>query len=113
VLIDYAEVGINPASLDPLSLELSPLFHPSNNVASSTWPTAEHVANWTDLNRFVANSPIEPFIRATRKWAVEVAAGNRERYAVAYSYAVRQLGYADTDKGLAQGIIRAVIAAYG
>jgi CheY-like chemotaxis protein len=113
VLIDYAEVGTNPASLDPLSLELSPLFHPTNKVASSTWPTAVHIANWTDLNRFVEGSPIEPFIRATRSWAVEVAAGNRERYAVAYSYAVRQLRYVDTDKSFAQGIIRAVIAAYG
>jgi len=113
VIIDYAEVGTNPASLDPLSLELSPLFYPTNNVASATWPTAEHIANWTDLNRFVENSPIEPFIRATRGWAVEVAAGNRERYAVAYSYAVRQLRYVDTDKPMALGIIKAVIAAYG
>jgi Phosphotransferase enzyme family len=113
VLIDYAEVGTNPASLDPLSLELSPLFHPTNKVGSSTWPTPEHIANWTDLNRFVENSPIEPFIPATRGWAIAVAAGNRERYAVAYSYAVRQLRYGDTDKSMAQGIIRAVILKSG
>lgn len=112
ILIDYAEVGKNAVSLDAISLELSPLFHPSSHVCSASWPLPAHLENWTDVDKFAESSPIEQFIRATRGWAIAVAAGNRERLAVGYAYAVRQMLYADTNKAFAQSIIRSVISSY-
>jgi CheY-like chemotaxis protein len=111
VIIDFASVGEGPASLDPVSLELSPLFHPSRWVGRD-WPTIAQAGHWDDLDQYLVGCPIEAFVRAARQWAHEVAAGNRELYAVAYAYCARQLKYLDTDKDLARAIIGAVIEAF-
>jgi hypothetical protein len=44
VIIDYGEVGEGTASLDPVTLELSLLFHPKgplrpSGAAFGAWPT--------------------------------------------------------------------------
>ena len=38
-LIDYSDVGLGPASFDPITLELSLLFHPSSH-RDNAWPPA-------------------------------------------------------------------------
>ena len=52
--------------------------------------------------------PAAKFVAGCREWALEVAAGQREVAASAYSYLVRQLKYDDTDKGLAMELLEAV-----
>lgn len=112
ILIDFADVGEAPASLDPLTLEFSALFHPSCRVDPKVWPTIAQAESWADLDAFVLGCPAEQFIRAARAWSMRTAAGLREVYATAYSLAVRQLTYTDTSKPHAIAIIRSVIAAF-
>ena len=100
VLIDYSDVGEGPASLDPVTLELSLLFHPDGPGATGAWPTTGQARAWGDLDNYISGSPFPEFIRECRKWALRVAAGKRDVAASAYSYLVRQLKYDDTDKKL-------------
>lgn len=110
VLIDYGDVGEGPASLDPVTLELSTLFHPQGPQQSSAWPSLEQAACWGNLDVFLGGCPIASFIRECREWATRVAAGNREVAASAYAYLLRQLKYTDTNKELASALLAGVKA---
>jgi CheY-like chemotaxis protein len=100
VLIDYGEMGEAPSALDPITLELSVYFHPKGPgvdtertaIVGGRWWSGPLSGRW------------EPFVRQCRVWAEAVAAGERERLACGYAYAVRQLKYADADKELASAI---------
>lgn len=109
MVIDYPETGGAVASLDPIALELSTIFH-KDAPDRSGWPTEDQAGQWPDLDAFCGGSAYEPFIRACREWALAVAASEQEVLAVAYGYSLRQLKYDDTDKVLARAIIRACIA---
>lgn len=110
MVIDYPDTGRAFASLDPLALELSTIFH-KDAPGRSGWPTEAQAAQWSDLDAFCTGAAYEPFIRACRAWAEGVAASPQEVLAVAYSYALRQLKYGDTDKALVRAILNACIAA--
>ncbi|MEH6714288.1 response regulator [Parasphingorhabdus flavimaris] len=109
MFIDYPDTGRGISSLDPIALELSTIFH-KDSPDRAGWPTEEQAGSWTDLDAFAGGATYEPYIRACRAWALGIAASKQEVLAVAYSYAVRQLKYDDTDKELARQIIRACIA---
>ena len=98
VLIDYGDVGDASASWDPITLELSLLFHTDGPLRNSEWPTEEDALNWGDIDLYVKNCPMPRFVRACRAWANITAAGNREVAACAYSYLVRQLKYENDRK---------------
>lgn len=106
LLIDFAAVGIASASLDPLTLELSLLFHPACRDLFPGWPSMDQAERWDDLDAFTAGCPAASFIRTCRDWAFNVEAGDNAVFATAYSYAVRQLKYADTDHARAVAIAR-------
>lgn len=106
MFIDYPDTGRAIASLDPIALELSTIFH-RDAPDSRGWPTEQQADHWPDLDSFSGGSAYEPFIRACRAWALAAAASEQEVLAVAYSYALRQLKYDDTEKALARAIIRA------
>jgi len=108
MIIDYRDTGRAIASLDPIALELSTIFH-KNAPQRGGWPSEEQASQWPDINAFCAGAPHEGYLRACRQWAREVAASEQEVWAVGYSYALRQLKYDDTDKVLARAIIRACI----
>lgn len=117
VIIDYGEVGEGTVSLDPVTLELSLLFHPKGPLRSGgagfgAWPTEAQAAVWGDLDRYVAGCPAEAFVRECRAWALRSAAGRRELAATAYSYLVRQLKYDDTNKDLALALLSGIRAFY-
>lgn len=92
-LIDYADVGKASAALDPVTLELSILFHPEMAGAFSGWPSEEQARNWIDLDAYLSGCPVPEFVAAARNWALQVAAGEDELLATAYSYALRQAKY--------------------
>jgi len=93
LLIDYGDVGVTAASWDPVTLELSLLFHPDAPLRESNWPTDNQAQQWGELDVYLENCPYPIFVRACREWAMEVAAGHREVAACAYSYLVRQTKY--------------------
>jgi hypothetical protein len=111
VLIDYGTVGIGPASLDPVTLELSLFFHPQGpfhpegQLAGCGWPLEQQIINWGNPDQYLAECPAQHFIKECRDWARTIAAGNREIAAAAYSYLMRQLKYPDTDKSLALSLL--------
>ena len=111
-LIDYSDVGFGPASLDPITLELSLLFHPRNAHRDSAWPSAEMAERWGDVEAYARGCPYERFVHVCRGWARQVGAGNREIAASAYAYLLRQLKYADTDKRLALSLLEGVVSFY-
>ena len=111
-LIDYGDVGNGPASMDPVTLELSLLFHPGAPEITGSWPSAEQAAAWGDLDVYVDGCPFPQFVRECRAWALRAAAGSREVAASAYAYLVRQLKYDDTDKELALTLLDGVRSVY-
>ena len=107
-LIDYGDVGPGPASLDPVTLELSLLFHPDAPGKESKWPSPEQARNWGDLATYLDTCPFPEFVQECRAWAFRAAAGHREVAASAYSYLMRQLKYDDTDKDRAIALLEGV-----
>ena len=109
MLIDYPGTARSLASLDPIVLGLSTIFH-KNASDRNGWPSEEQAGAWPDIDAFAAGAPFEAYLRACRDWALAVAGSPQEIWAVSYGYALRQLKYDDTDKVLARAIIRACIA---
>lgn len=105
ILIDYGDAGDGPSSLDPITLEFSIFFHPDGPLRDSDWPTEDQSRNWGDLGMYLVNCPFPDFVKACRSWALEVAAGEREVAAVAYSYFVRQLKYKTTNHARSLSLI--------
>ena len=104
VVIDYPSLLGASASLDPVTLELSLLFHSAASELRGEWPRIDVAGAWSDLDRYLENCPVPRFVKACRAWAWEVANGGREVYGNAYSYAVRQFSYPDVDQNLALSI---------
>jgi len=111
MLIDFGDVGASFSALDPVTLELSTLFHSQHTTLGSDWPTVEHIDRWVDHARFVEGCSFASFITGCRQWARAEAASPEEVIAIAYAYAVRQLKYKDTNKDWARALIRACISA--
>lgn len=113
LMIDFACTGPAPAALDPVTLELSILFHPSAPSELQEWATPARARSWVTLEDYLVNCPIPSFLTACRSWAHDVAAGDREVYAVAYALAERHLKFGDAAREQARSIIEATIEALG
>ena len=111
-LIDFGDVGDGPASLDPITLELSLLFHPDAPDRAGRWPSTNQARRWGDLDAYLENCPFPEFVRECRNWALRVAVGKREVAVSAYSYLARQLKYDDTDKDRALALLDGVQSFY-
>jgi CheY-like chemotaxis protein len=112
LLIDFGEVGMAPASIDPITLELGVVFHPKGKDIRGTWPTPEQAKYWADRDRFCAESPFPNYSRKCRDWAFSQGGSDRAVYATAYSYALRQMKYEDTNHPVALAIARSAISAF-
>jgi hypothetical protein len=108
ILIDYGDLGEGVFALDWVALELSSVFHPMGPARNGPWPTDVQCAKWSDDEAFARESPFESYVKACRRAAREGYAGDRELYAAAYSYLLRQLAYADTDKNRVLALLGAV-----
>ena len=107
LLIDFAEAAHMSAAVDPITLELSPLFHADSPIKDQDWPSAGQAARWHILDAYIDNSPIADYVRRCREWAHSegTAAGDNEVAAVVYAYAARQLKYPETNRDLAVALI--------
>ncbi len=103
-LIDYGEVMPANAAIDPVTLELSVLYHPALTGHLDGWPSIDQARAWRDLDAYCAGCPVEDFVRACRAWAVEVSAGEEELLASAYAYSMRQVKYRDGASELARAV---------
>ena len=103
-LIDYGDVGVSSAALDPITLEMSFLFHKEGPREANN-RSLEQLGAWTDLGTYGSGSKYDPVLRACRAWAVRVAPP-RTLYASAYAHAIRQLKYGDVDPDRAMAVAR-------
>lgn len=109
MLIDFGDTGPSYAAVDPVTLELSTIFHSQHTRLPPDWPIAENMLNWTILDRFTLTCQFGAFIVGCRNWANAEAGSQDEVVAIGYAYAMRQLKYPDTDKPLARALIQACI----
>ena len=113
LLIDYGDVGEATSVLDPITLELSTIFHPDAQALRGSWPSLELATAWDDVDAFVEGCPFPEFIKACRAWATACRRGPREVAATAYSVAIRQLKYDAALHPIALAIARSAIRAFG
>lgn len=103
-MIDYGRTGIRVASYDPVSLELSLVFHPTGRSLSGDWPSMEQARQFDQLNSYLQGCPAPAFVKLCRQWAYSQAQ-DKEVYASFLAYALRQLKFPDTDSNLAKSYI--------
>ncbi|MCJ2013922.1 phosphotransferase [Methylobacterium sp. J-076] len=108
ILIDFGDVGDGAAAIDPITLEFSILFHPKFQHIRREWPPEIVATRWPEVEGFIEGCPCANLIRSCRQWCHNVAAGDREVYASAYAYLLRQLKYQETDKKLILTLIESV-----
>jgi CheY-like chemotaxis protein len=109
MLIDFGDTGTSYAAADPVTLELSTVFHSQHANLPAGWPVEVNLLAWPDVAVFTGGCTFAPFIQACREWANAEAGSPDEVIAVGYGYAMRQLKYPDTDKRLARALIRSCI----
>jgi CheY-like chemotaxis protein len=107
-LIDYSEAGLALGPIDPVTLELSLVFHKDAGPRMRGWPSPAAAGNWWDVRAFADGSPYEPFLVACRQWAHRLATGDRAVAASGYAYSVRQLQYVDVDARTVAAIVRSI-----
>lgn len=105
VLIDFAEVSDVIAGYDPVSLELSLLFHPNCAQLRGSWPSIGQAEHWNELENYLKQCPFADFVRECRAWAYSVSRTDRAVFTCVYAYAMKQLKYEDADKQLARALI--------
>ncbi|NPT46848.1 phosphotransferase [Paraburkholderia sp. 1N] len=112
ILIDFGDMSDGPATRDPITLELSALFHVDGPMKGSGWPGDSASSVFLDINTYLKNCPSPEFVKACRTWADARSVSKREILAVAYAYLVRQPKYPDTDKDLIRGLLQGVRVAF-
>lgn len=103
IMIDFGDVGPGSAPLDPVTLELSILFHPHGPARDTDWGQNIDGGMWNEVEKFADGSPFEEFILACRSWAMQSDTPDSV-YAVAYAHTLRQMKYPDSAKALAEAI---------
>lgn len=111
-LIDYGDAGHSTPGIDPITLELSILFHPSSPLKDHDWPSADEALHWGDLAKYLIECPYPEFVKACRSWATQVTAGHRELAAIAYSYLMRQFKYEGINKERCLALLEGVRSFY-
>ena len=108
VLIDFGSVAEQSAAFDPVLLELSAFFHPYGRTMVSQVPELEAL-EWCDLDAFLAGCPVPEYVEACRRWTRAVADNEGEVLPVAYSWAVRQLAFPDSNHDFARALIECCV----
>jgi len=113
LLIDYGDVDDATSVLDPITLELSTVFHPDAQDLRDGWPSLEAANSWADVDAYTVGCPFPDFVKACRAWAEDCGRGPREVAATAYSVAVRQLKYDVALHPIAKAIAQSAIRSFG
>jgi CheY-like chemotaxis protein len=108
MLIDYADFGQTSCVLDPVTAELSAVFHPRAADSRGVWPSAQRISEYFDLEAYLDGCPFPDYIRTCRAWQQAVGA-EREIAAVVLAYALRQLRYDETDHACAKALVEAAL----
>lgn len=97
VLIDFGDVGPGYTCLDPITLELSMLFHPDGQSLGIAQELEKVIDKWPNMDAYVESNPLKEVIEYCREWAHDLGPNDESVLAGAYAFVVRQLKY-DTVK---------------
>lgn len=95
VLIDFDSEVFAAGALDPVTMLISTLVHPSSPIRGSLWPEPGEIASRFGTSDFGAGHPCEPWFRGLQTWVDECRTSDREYWSLALAYAGRQLRYQD------------------
>ncbi|MEA1072189.1 phosphotransferase [Sphingomonas sp. LY160] len=108
VIIDFGDVGPGFTCIDPVTLELSLLFHPEALRRGFSDELRRAVELWPDVDRYVERNPLGPLIEECRDWAHDVGAGDKDVLASGYAFAVRQLKYDTVPAEVTLSLLRTI-----
>lgn len=97
VLIDFGDVGEGYTCLDPVTLELSMVFHPDGETLGLAAPLIKLIERWPDIEMYTDSNQLKPAIVACRDWAHDVGGGDKAVLAAGYAFGIRQLKYTTVD----------------
>ncbi|EZP67257.1 response regulator [Pseudomonas sp. RIT357] len=103
VLIDFGDVGFGYTGLDPITLEMSLIFHPDSVASKVSHEMRPFIDKWPNIDGYCKDNPFGEVIKFCRDWAYDVSGDDKSVLAAGYAFAVRQLKYktVDTDETIA------------
>jgi CheY-like chemotaxis protein len=93
ILIDFGDVAIGYTCIDPVTLELSLIFHPDAVKLGLAGSLTAQVDQWPHIDAYGKGSPIHDLVSTCREWAHDVGGSDKAVLAAGYAFAVRQLKY--------------------
>ncbi|MDR6294713.1 response regulator [Pantoea dispersa] len=93
ILIDFGDVGLKYTGLDPITLEMSLIFHPDCVASEISHEIRPFINNWPNIDRYCQDNPFREVIKYCRDWAYDISGDDKSVLAAGYAFAVRQLKY--------------------
>lgn len=93
VLIDFGDVGPGYTCLDPITLELSMLFHPDGASLGIAQQLEVLIEKWPDMDSYVKSNPLKEVVEYCREWAHDLGPNDESVLVGAYAFVIRQLKY--------------------
>lgn len=95
VLIDFGDVGYGYTGLDPITLEMSLIFHPDCVSSGVSKEILSFLQHWPIIDEYCQDNPYGDIIKYCRDWAYDISGDDRSVLAAGYAFAIRQLKYDD------------------
>jgi len=93
VLIDFGDVGFGYTGLDPITLEMSLIFHPDCLLSGISQEIQSSLEHWPIIDEYCKNNPFGNLVKYCRDWAYDISGDDRSVLAAGYAFAIRQLKY--------------------
>jgi FixJ family two-component response regulator len=93
VLIDFDSSEPASSSLDPITLLLSTLVHPTSPIRGDLWPSVDDIHVTFGTGNFGRGHSHELWFGTLTAWALDRRAGERDFWTVVLAYCARQFQY--------------------
>lgn len=110
ILIDYGDAGPGFTCADPVTLELSLIFHPDAQKFGLHSDLTSALAAWPDTDVYSVGSPLRDMVVSCRDWAHDLGGSDLAVLGQAYAFGVRQLKYKTVGHDITRGFLDAVAA---
>lgn len=108
VLIDFGDVGPSYTCLDPITMEMSLLFHPDAISLGLSTDLHKVVEQWPQVEGYAQGSTLKAAITACRNWAYDVGGDDNAVLAAGYCFALRQLKYDSVDSAVTMNLLKGI-----
>lgn len=108
VLIDFGDVGPGFTCLDPVTLELSVVFHPDGHNLNIAHKLLPKINEWPNIEAYAVDNPLASMIDACRDWAHDQGGSDDAVLAAGYAFAIRQLKYDTVDPDITLNLIESI-----